>query len=557
MLRAAYVCLLLLLAMLASRGWAATADLTRHRPPATPGGALRTQGTGALYPGQWSTAVSIDYANNPLTWRYPDNSYQPVIRHQMRVALAAAIGIYRLVDLGVSLPLIVLQDGAHNAGFGAISGASVGDLRLIPRAQILPERSTGVGVAVTSELTLPTGAEQRFVGEPTVSWRPRLLASTSFGNQLRLRASTGPNLRRSTAFAGLQVASEWALRAAALVDFALAGRTTTAIVELDASTSLQQPFTGGLSAAEALAAVRARLGRGIAVTLGAGTGLSRGVGVPTVRTVMAIRYTPESSDRDGDGMPDGADACPETPEDFDMFADLDGCADPDNDRDDIPDIRDACPQRPEDLDQNADADGCPDSGVEPADRDNDSVPDSDDECPSTPEDRDGHVDTDGCPDPDNDVDGVLDPDDQCPTQKETINGRHDSDGCPDVGKGATEYVQDVKIEIKETIHFEVGSAILKPRSESILDQVALQILAHPEIEMIRIEGHTDSRGEARANLYLSQERADAVRRYLIGRGVPKEMLQAIGHGESHPIAPNATAAGRQRNRRVEFYITTR
>jgi OOP family OmpA-OmpF porin len=72
---------------------------------------------------------------------------------------------------------------------------------------------------------------------------------------------------------------------------------------------------------------------------------------------------------------------------------------------------------------------------------------------------------------------------------------------------------------------------------------------------VRIEGHTDSRGSRAYNLRLSQSRADSVRAYLIGKGISSDRLEAKGYGPDQPIDNNKTAAGRERNRRVEFMIT--
>ncbi len=98
----------------------------------------------------------------------------------------------------------------------------------------------------------------------------------------------------------------------------------------------------------------------------------------------------------------------------------------DRDGDGMSDARDLCPDDPEDLDGFEDADGCPD-----LDNDGDGIADVDDLCPSVAEDRDGFEEEDGCPDPDNDQDGILDFDDHCPNQPETMNGFDDYDGCPD------------------------------------------------------------------------------------------------------------------------------
>lgn len=136
-------------------------------------------------------------------------------------------------------------------------------------------------------------------------------------------------------------------------------------------------------------------------------------------------------DRDGDGSRDGADRCPDEPEDHDAFEDQDGCPEPDNDRDGVLDVDDRCPEIPETRNGRDDADGCPESAVG-TDRDGDGAADSLDRCPDDPEDWDGLQDEDGCPDPDNDLDGVLDVDDLCPNDPEDRDGFQDEDGCPDL-----------------------------------------------------------------------------------------------------------------------------
>jgi len=133
-------------------------------------------------------------------------------------------------------------------------------------------------------------------------------------------------------------------------------------------------------------------------------------------------------DNDMDGIPDLHDGAPDEPEDYDGFMDLDGIPDRDNDQDGIPDRRDLCPDEAEDYDGHNDDDGCPDDF---RDADGDGVEDDNDRCPDTPEDLDGFEDDDGCPEVDNDLDGIPDVDDECPDDPEDYDGDADDDGCPD------------------------------------------------------------------------------------------------------------------------------
>jgi OOP family OmpA-OmpF porin len=249
-------------------------------------------------------------------------------------------------------------------------------------------------------------------------------------------------------------------------------------------------------------------------------------------------------DKDGDGIPDDVDRCPNEPEDKDGFQDDDGCPDPDNDGDGIPDVLDKCPNDPEDKDGFQDEDGCPDY-----DNDHDGIPDNLDKCPNEPEDKDGFQDDDGCPDPDNDGDGIPDVIDKCPNQPETFNHYQDEDGCPD----------EVPAEVKkftgviEGINFKTGSAEILSGSYAILDRALKVLQDYPDVNL-EISGHTDNKGGADYNQGLSQRRANSVKLYFVSRGIPSSRLVSIGYGKDRPIADNSTANGRATNRRTEFRL---
>jgi outer membrane protein OmpA-like peptidoglycan-associated protein len=214
------------------------------------------------------------------------------------------------------------------------------------------------------------------------------------------------------------------------------------------------------------------------------------------------------ADRDGDGVPDKTDACPGQPEDFDGFADTDGCPDPDNDGDGILDI--------------------------------------DDDCPNQAEDFDGFQDTDGCPDPDNDGDGILDVNDKCPDVAENFNNFEDTDGCPDEAP--------VKIPTLAHINFKFGTAEISGADPiPVLDEVARIMKENPSMK-VKVTGHTDNIGSEEANNRLSMRRAQTVRDYLVKKGVDSNRFVLEGMGESEPIDTNDTELGRARNRRIEFSI---
>jgi outer membrane protein OmpA-like peptidoglycan-associated protein len=105
---------------------------------------------------------------------------------------------------------------------------------------------------------------------------------------------------------------------------------------------------------------------------------------------------------------------------------------------------------------------------------------------------------------------------------------------------------------RSTVEFATGSAVLAPSSRALLDRVAEVARTCPGT--LRVEGHTDSTGDAARNLALSQARAEAVRQALVERGLPAERLVAEGFGQERPLAPNDAAAGRARNRRIELHV---
>jgi outer membrane protein OmpA-like peptidoglycan-associated protein len=291
-------------------------------------------------------------------------------------------------------------------------------------------------------------------------------------------------------------------------------------------------------------------------------------------------------DNDKDSIPDAKDKCPNQPETVNSFQDEDGCPDdipdrdkdgiadgedmcpdeggksvirakgpyygcPDRDGDGVPDKIDKCPDQPEDTDGFEDLDGCPDP-----DNDHDGIPDDQDECIDQPETINGYKDEDGCPDvaPDRDHDGIPDAMDKCPDTPENYNGFQDEDGCPDTGPSLV-HVGAGEIKILQKVEFATASdKITGAKSFQVLDAVVGALKGHSEIMLLEIGGHTDNAGDAAGNKALSQKRAEAVVKYLVDKGTNPSRLQAKGYGQEKPIADNKSAAGKQKNRRVEFLI---
>lgn len=113
------------------------------------------------------------------------------------------------------------------------------------------------------------------------------------------------------------------------------------------------------------------------------------------------------------------------------------------------------------------------------------------------------------------------------------------------------------IELRDRIQFETDSATLLAKSKAVLDEVVTVLKEHPEIKKVRIEGHTDSTSTPEHNQTLSEQRAAAVKTYLVSKGIAAERLGTKGFGQDKPLGDNDTEEGRLENRRVEFYIEQR
>lgn len=217
----------------------------------------------------------------------------------------------------------------------------------------------------------------------------------------------------------------------------------------------------------------------------------------------------EMKDSDGDGVADGLDACPTVPGIHHLDPHKNGCPS-DRDGDGVVDDQDACLDVPGIASKDPSKNGCP------PDHDNDGVPDGIDACP--------------------DEAGVSDPDPK-------------KDGCP-----APVTIQAGQLKISAQVKFESGSAKLLSESRWIVEAVAQAMKEHVEIKKLRIEGHTDNKGYAKANKLLSARRAAAVLDELAKLGVERARMRSVGIGSAQPIADNSTEEGQAKNRRVEFHI---
>jgi outer membrane protein OmpA-like peptidoglycan-associated protein len=267
------------------------------------------------------------------------------------------------------------------------------------------------------------------------------------------------------------------------------------------------------------------------------------------------------ADNDSDGVANGVDRCPNTA--VGATVDASGCP-RDTDNDNIADGVDKCPDTPEGV--LVDASGCP------KDSDGDSIADGLDRCSDTP--KGATVDALGCPG-DEDSDSVLDGLDRCP--RTPIGATVNASGCaagqaqnrapapaptapsqPSAAppRPASPRTLDLPgggggTRVLEGVTFESGSARLQPGSYVELDSLAKVLLANSNMK-VEIAGHTDNAGIPADNMRLSSLRAEAVRNYLVAKGVPFQQMVARGYGASMPRTQDTTPRGRAANRRVEI-----
>ena len=534
----------------------------------------------------WNVAGFANYALNPLVLQQDGQRSGALVAHRVGLDVTAALSLFEWVQLGIDVPLLLFQtrDTASLASAVLdatdISAVGIGDFRLLSKVRILRQQDQFVDLAVIPAITVPTGFPVgdtgNYVGEGQLTFAPELALSRRFGvgsaGGLKLAANIGYRLRPAERqVVNVTIGHELTYRAG--VGYRLGSLPLEIGVTANGGTYAFQPFSSGFeeNPLELMGGVSYDVMPFLHITGGVGKGILSGFGTPDFRAFVGVRYQAFDDDQDDDGIKDTADRCKQQPEDKDGWQDSDGCPDPDNDQDQILDGADGAPNDPEDRDGFQDNDGVPDP-----DNDDDGILDNDDQCPMEPgvvayrgcpipdADGDGVLDPDdacvnlagppvlkGCPD--SDGDGFIDPNDKCPNEAETVNNIDDDDGCPDKGDSKVKLTRE-KIEILDKVYFDVNKDTIQTRSFDLLNQVASVLRAHGELTRVRVEGHTDSDGKDDKNLNLSNRRAAAVKKYLVDRGVEGRRLDAIGYGESRPVAPNTNKANKEKNRRVEFVI---
>ncbi len=550
--------------------------------------------------------LGVNYASRPLQYTYDDGRAPVVLLASAATVDLGASWASRRVAFTLDLPLHSVDGDRMDSTF------ALGDLRVGVLGEIVRREAGLVGLGVYGDVGLPTGSGEAYVG----SGSPELGAglSVTAGKSVVGAANLGMHIASPATLGELSWGSrvEWG----AGVSVPL-GATFTAVAEFEGESALSTKDIVGASPMEWRVGGRAKLGPNLVASLGAGTGLGTGIGAPEFRLLGGLGWQPRAEavrvshgpDRDGDGIADGQDLCPDQPEDH-------------NGKDD--------------------ADGCPDAGMVPThlvvtDGEGRRLAGASVELTSGPEIgrwtlADGEltrslppgeyaarvraprfVATDArliVPDaPRHEQAFQLAPAAVGGTLILTVlneagqpiaalvtllgEGRKFTTGGDGIG---TEPVQSGEVElsiwaegyrperlrvqiardekksvsvtlgvsrvvvlkdrvdIRDKVFFDLDSATITAESYRILDDVAGTLENHTELRLVEVQGHTDDQGAEDYNLELSQRRAEAVRKYLIGQGIDPDRLVARGYGEAQPLQPGTAADAREVNRRVVFRI---
>jgi OOP family OmpA-OmpF porin len=540
--------------------------------------------------------VLADYAHNPLVLRKltTNGSAGTVVSNQLFLHLNVSLALVDALGIDVNVPVAIAQAGGSptvaGQAFASPNKAQLGDLRGGLRFRIVGATDDAFQAAIGGYVWAPTGSTSggsSYVTGGEVRGMPMLLLGGRV-DRFVWALSGGPQIRSTQTYVGVTDGTQVNVGAGfgVFLDnkrrLMIGPEVYTAFTAVKSATATADSFKRTANV-EILGDVRFRFAGDFEVGAGAGPGLTAGIGTPDFRGVFMLGYNPEPkaaeppapNDRDGDGIIDEKDACPETKGVPSADAEKNGCP-PDKDGDGIIDAEDACPDVEGVRDPDPKLNGCPRDkdgdgildkedacptvkGVRttdpetngcPPDKDGDGVYDKDDACPDVVGVPTDDPKTNGCP-PDKDGDGILDSVDACPEEKGPADPDPKKNGCPTV------HVTDKEIVILEQVQFDTGKATIKAVSDPLLDKVAAVFTEHTEIARVEVQGHTDNRGAAKMNRTLSQKRADAVAKALVQRGITKERLISKGYGPDQPIAENTTDEGRQQNRRVQFKILER
>ena len=501
-------------------------DAQNVRPTIDARRTLLTDDAGLAPSNSFLGKLVFSSARDQLTFTLNRNGEERSVLKNVMLAdliLAYTVSQFRI---GMDVP-VVLQATSDVAP----SEGGLGDLALDFRGTILVPNKAPVGMAIAARFGAPTSTVNLPIGGSGFGYEASLIVDKNVGDLLAA-LNLGYRGRPPTQLDNFKVDDQIVTRMGLGYQLTKGvGLSGDVVGYVQPSAPMENAANG---AWEGVLGGWYRPNDNFVFRLGAGAGLSSGIGTSKFRMLASAGYEPEPSiDTDGDGMLDRDDGCPESPEDFDGHEDADGCLDEEN-------------------------------PVRILFRDPYGYP-VDDLVVSMENEDDGSQ-AEGSAQ----FEQLLTPGVWVVTGTAPGFNRFEDDFTVEEGQAFDAvYVLDPvvappqvrvtrqAIRITDKIYFEVNQAVLSTRSYGILDAIASTMNSHPEVTRVRVEGHTDSRSSDQYNMDLSQERADAVRDYLINAGVQPGRLVAVGKGEREPLDKRETPDAWELNRRVEFIIESR
>ncbi len=359
----------------------------RFQPAPTIEDGFATQLPDTLGHLRFSVQLLLDYANDPVVVasRATGERAGEVVGDSLFFHMYAALGLWDFLEIWAGLPVAAYMNGDGTGGGGLAdaspSSVGLGQPQLGVSARVLGRKQEGFQLGLNAALGLPVGTTDAYAADDGVTARGWVNAA--YYASVVPVASVGVAYRPSSDFENVEVGSELFYNVG--LHIPLLQRSLRLIGEVYGTTNLRggNLFSRTETPLELLGGAKYTLPFGLQVGGAAAMGLTRAVGSPGYRILLTVGYAPPRpadaapaevadappappppADRDGDGIPDIVDACPDEPEDFDGFEDEDGCPDPDNDQDGFLDADDQCPNEPETYNNFQDDDGCPDEAPE-------------------------------------------------------------------------------------------------------------------------------------------------------------------------------------------------
>jgi outer membrane protein OmpA-like peptidoglycan-associated protein len=467
----------------------------------------------------FTVRTGFSYMRDPFLFQFDDEEVVALVRDAFQANVAGTFHFWRM-RVGVDLPIYLFTTSDLATG-----SVGVGDLLLDLKGTILDHHKRGVGVALAARGSFPTSTMQLPLGNRTVGYEVEAIVDGALGPVLLAlnvghrgvgRADFGEDgLWRDALFARFGLGVSQRDNGGASIDIAL-------------STPYDDFFNDRRTPVEGMLGGWARLGDDVVLRTGVGTGFTGAIGSPLVRAMLSLSYEPRWRTFEDDEpviqyveVPTEVDE-PEVPPGpgglVVRVTDQDG--EPLNAWVEVTHI--TVPHLVEAPDGPTEFEVVAGSGKT-------EVPPGQVQVKVT---SDGYATAY--------LEGKVVPDEVL------------SFSVPLAVQKAV--LRDDRIEILEQVFFEYDKADIKAESFDLLTQVATIIDQFPQICRIRIEGHTDSRGDDGYNFALSNDRAESVREFLFQKGIDRSRLSAVGYGEREPLDPRENEEAWALNRRVEFII---